>query len=198
MPNELRGKRIAALVDDGFEQVELTEPKQALENAGAQVDIVSPQPQKVKGWQHTKWGEEFSVDRRLDSVTAGDYDALLLPGGVMNPDRLRTNQKAVALVKAFAESGKPIAAICHGPWTLIDAGAVRGRTLTSWPSLATDLRNAGANWVDQECVNDNGLVTARKPADIPAFNKKMIEEFAEGPHEPGRAGRAFAGTTSNR
>jgi protease I len=198
MPNELRGKRIAALVDDGFEQVELTEPKQALESAGAQVDIVSPQPQKVKGWQHTKWGDEFSVDRRLDSVTAGEYDALLLPGGVMNPDRLRTNQKAVALVKAFADAGKPIAAICHGPWTLIDAGVVRGRTLTSWPSLATDLRNAGANWVDQECVNDNGLVTARKPADIPAFNRKMIEEFAEGQHEPGGAGRAFAGTTSPR
>jgi protease I len=116
----------------------------------------------------------------------------------MNPDRLRTNQKAVALVKAFADAGKPIAAICHGPWTLIDAGVVRGRTLTSWPSLATDLRNAGANWVDQECVNDNGLVTARKPADIPAFNRKMIEEFAEGQHEPGRAGRAFAGTTSPR
>jgi protease I len=198
MANELRGKRIAALVDDGFEQVELTEPKQALEDAGAQVDIVSPQPQKVKGWQHTEWGDEFTVDRRLDSVSAGDYDALLLPGGVMNPDRLRTNQRAVALVKAFAEAGKPIAAICHGPWTLIDAGVVRGRTLTSWPSLATDLRNAGANWVDQECVNDNGLVTARKPADIPAFNKKMIEEFAEGQHDPGRAGRAFAGSTRDR
>jgi protease I len=198
MANELRGKRIAALVDDGFEQVELTEPKQALENAGAQVDIVSPQPQKVKGWQHTQWGDEFQVDRRLDSINAGEYDALLLPGGVMNPDRLRMNGRAVALVKAFADAGKPIAAICHGPWTLIDAGAVRGRTLTSWPSLATDLRNAGANWVDQECVNDNGLVTARKPADIPAFNKKMIEEFAEGQHDPGRAGRTFAGSTSNR
>jgi deglycase len=198
MANELRGKRIAALVDDGFEQVELTEPKQALENAGAQVDIVSPQPQKVKGWQHTKWGDEFSVDERLDNVTAGEYDALLLPGGVMNPDRLRINPKAVSLVKAFADSGKPIAAICHGPWTLIEAGVARGRTLTSWPSIATDLRNAGANWVDQECVNDNGLVTARKPADIPAFNKKMIEEFAEGPHEPGRTRGALAGSTGNR
>ena len=195
MPNELRGKRIAALVDDGFEQVELTEPKQALENAGARVDIVSPQPQKVKGWEQTKWGDEFSVDRRLDSVMAGEYDALLLPGGVMNPDRLRVNQRAVAFVKAFAESGKPIAAICHGPWTLIDAGVVRGRTITSWPSLATDLRNAGANWVDQECVNDNGLVTARKPADIPAFNKKMIEEFSEGQHEPGRTRGAYASTS---
>jgi protease I len=198
MASELRGKRIAALVDDGFEQVELTEPKQALEGAGAHVDVVSPQPQKVKGWQHTKWGDEFSVDQRLDSATAGEYDALLLPGGVMNPDRLRTNEKAVALVKAFADAGKPIAAICHGPWTLIDAGVVRGRTLTSWPSLATDLRNAGANWVDEECVNDNGLVTARKPADIPAFNRKMIEEFAEGQHEPGRAGRTFVGSPSNR
>jgi deglycase len=144
MPNELRGKRIAALVDDGFEQVELTEPKQALEIAGARVDIVSPQPQKVKGWEHTKWGDEFSVDRRLDSVRADEYDALLLPGGVMNPDRLRMNPRAVAFVKAFADSGKPIAAICHAPWTLIDAGVVRGRTMTSWPSLATDLRNAGA------------------------------------------------------
>ena len=198
MANELRGKRIAALVDDGFEQVELTQPKEALENAGAQVDIVSPQPHKVKGWQHTAWGDEFSVDRRLDSVTAGEYDALLLPGGVMNPDRLRTNQRAVAFVKAFGESGKPIAAICHAPWTLIDAGVVRGRTLTSWPSLATDLRNAGATWVDQECVNDNGLVTSRKPSDIPAFNKKMIEEFAEGQHEPGRTRGAYAGTTSDR
>ena len=198
MPNQLRGKRIAALVDDGFEQVELTEPKEALENAGAQVDIVSPQPQKVKGWQHTKWGDEFTVDRRLDSVMAGEYDALLLPGGVMNPDRLRMNQRAVAFVKAFAESGKPIAAICHAPWTLIDAEVVRGRTVTSWPSIATDLRNAGANWVDQECVTDNGLVTARKPADIPAFNEKMIEEFAEGQHDPGRARGSYAGTTSGR
>jgi len=195
MPNELRGKRVAALVDDGFEQVELIKPKEALEHAGAEVHVISPQPTKVKGWDHTKWGDEVSVDRRLDDVSASEYDALLLPGGVMNPDRLRINERAVRLVKAFADSGKPIAAICHAPWTLIDAGAVRGRTLTSWPSLATDLRNAGANWVDQECVVDNGLVTSRKPDDIPAFNRKMIEEFAEGQHEPGRQGRAAIGAT---
>ena len=198
MPNELRGKRVAALVENGFEQVELIQPKQALEQAGAQVQIVSPQPSKVKGWDHTKWGDEVAVDKRLDAATAGEFDALLLPGGVMNPDKLRMNEKAVAFVKAFVDSGKPIAAICHAPWTLIETGAVRGRTLTSYPSLATDLRNAGATWVDQECVVDNGLVTSRKPDDIPAFNKKMIEEFAEGPHEPGRRRETFAGTGSNR
>ena len=196
MPNELRGKRVAALVENGFEQVELTQPKQALEQAGAEVQIVSPQPSKVTGWNHTNWGDEVSVNRRLDDATAGEFDALLLPGGVMNPDKLRMNEKAVAFVKAFVDSGKPIAAICHAPWTLIETGAVRGRTMTSYPSLATDLRNAGATWVDQECVVDNGLVTSRKPEDIPAFNKKMIEEFAEGPHQPGRRREtATAGTT---
>jgi deglycase len=193
MANELRGKRVAALVDDGFEQVELVQPKEALEKAGAQVDVVSPQPKKVKGWKHTDWGDQIPVDRKLEDVTAGEYDALLLPGGVMNPDRLRINEKAVLFVRAFVEAGKPVAAICHAPWTLIDAGAVRGRTMTSWPSLATDLRNAGAEWVDEECVVDNGLVTSRKPEDIPAFNRKMIEEFAEGWHEPGRRPRKMAG-----
>ena len=197
MPNELRGKRVAALVENGFEQVELTQPKQALEQAGAEVQIVSPQPSKVKGWNHTNWGDEVSVNRRLDDATAGEFDALLLPGGVMNPDKLRMNEKAVAFVKAFVDSGKPIAAICHAPWTLIETGAVRGRTMTSYPSLATDLRNAGATWVDQECVVDNGLVTSRKPEDIPAFNKKMIEEFAEGPHQPGRR-RETAASGANR
>ena len=171
MANELRNKRVAALVDNGFEQSELLEPKKALEAAGASVDIVSPQSGKVKGWQHTAWGQEVSVDRPLESARADEYDALLLPGGVMNPDKLRANGKAVAFVKAFADAGKPIAAICHGPWTLIEAGAVRGRTMTSWPSLQTDLRNAGAVWVDQEVVTDNGLVTSRKPDDIPAFNR---------------------------
>ena len=193
MADELRGKRIAALVDNGFEQVELVKPKEALEQAGARVDVVSPQRQKVKGWQHTNWGDEFPVTRHLDEVRADEYDGLLLPGGVMNPDRLRANETAVKLVKAFADSGKPIAAICHGPWTLIEAGAVRGRRVTSWPSLATDLRNAGAEWIDSECVVDNGLVTSRKPDDIPAFNRKMIEEFAEGQHEPGRRGRTLTG-----
>jgi deglycase len=183
MANELRGKRVAAVVDDGFEQVELIEPKKALEKAGAIVDVVSPQAARVKGWDHTKWGEEVPVDRPLAEARADEYDALLLPGGVMNPDKLRMNPQAVRFVKTFVDSGKPIAAICHGPWTLIEAGAVKGRTMTSWPSLQTDLRNAGANWVDQECVVDNGLVTSRKPDDIAAFNRKMIEEFVEGRHQ---------------
>jgi len=179
----LSGKKVAILVADGFEQVELTEPKQALERAGAQTKIVSPAQGKVKGWQHTEWGDRFSVDVPLAQARADDYDALLLPGGVMNPDKLRANKQAVQFVKAFVDAGKPIAAICHGPWTLIEAGAVSGRTITSYPSLQTDLRNAGANWVDQEVVTDQGLVTSRKPDDIPAFNRKMIEEFAEGRHE---------------
>jgi protease I len=182
MANELRNKRVAAIVDNGFEQVELTGPKQALEAAGATVDIVSPQAEKVKGWQHTEWGDEFPVDQPLAGARADNYDALLLPGGVMSPDKLRMNPEAVRLVRAFVESGKPIAAICHGPWTLIEAGGVQGRKMTSWPSLQSDLRNAGAVWVDKEVVVDNGLVTSRKPDDIPAFNRKMIEEFAEGRH----------------
>jgi deglycase len=180
--NDLRNRRVAALVDNGFEQSELLEPKKALEAAGAKVDVVSPQNGNVKGWQHTTWGQEVNVDRSLETARADEYDALLLPGGVMNPDKLRANPKAVAFVKAFVDNGKPIAAICHGPWTLIEAGAVRGRTMTSWPSLQSDLRNAGATWVDKEVVTDNGLVTSRKPDDIPAFNRKMIEEFAEGAH----------------
>jgi protease I len=182
MANELRSKRIAALVDNGFEQSELVEPKKALEAAGAAVDIVSPQSGKVKGWNEKNWGDEIAVDRELNGARADEYDALLLPGGVMNPDKLRTNNRAVAFLKAFADAGKPIAAICHGPWTLIEAGVAAGRKMTSWPSLQTDLRNAGAQWVDQEVVTDNGLVTSRKPDDIPAFNRKMIEEIAEGRH----------------
>jgi len=193
MANELRGRRIAAVVDDGFEQVELVEPKNALEAAGAKVDIVSPQAKKVKGWEHTDWGREFSVDRPLADARPDEYDALLLPGGVMNPDRLRINPQAVKFVKAFVDAGKPIAAICHGPWTLIEAGAATGRTMTSWPSLRSDLRNAGAVWLDEECIVDRGLVTARKPDDIPAFNKKMIEEFAEGRHDQSKRGRDMAG-----
>jgi len=192
--NELRSKRVAVLVDEGFEQSELVDPKIALEAAGATVEVVSPHTGSVKGWQHKHWGQEVRVDRPLDTASADAYDALLLPGGVMNPDKLRMNPKAVAFVKAFVDAGKPIAAICHGPWTLIEAGGLRGKTVTSWPSLKTDLRNAGANWVDQEVVTDNGLVTSRKPDDIPAFNRKMIEEFAEGRHSrqgelSGAAGR---------
>lgn len=183
MAGDLAGKKVAILVDNGFEQVELTEPRKALDGAGATTHIVSPQQGKVKGWQHTKWGDELPVDVQLDAARADEYDALLLPGGVMNPDHLRGNDKAVSFVKSFVDSGKPIAAICHGPWTLIEAGAVEDRTVTSWPTLRTDLKNAGANWVDQEVVVDNGLVTSRKPDDIPAFNEKMIEEFAEGIHQ---------------
>ena len=195
MSEQLRNKRIAALVDDGFEQSELVEPKKALEAAGAKVFIVSPRDKKVKGWEHTNWGDEFPVDRKLNDASADEYDALLLPGGVINSDKLRANATAVRFVKAFADSGLPIGAICHGAWTLIEAGATKDRRMTSWPSLATDLRNAGAQWVDAECVVDNGLVTSRKPEDIPAFNRKLIEEFAEGRHLPGRTTRELSGST---
>ena len=187
MNQQLNGKRIAILVADGFEQVELTEPKQALELAGATTQIVSPANRQVKGWNHTEWGDQFAVDLPLEQARPDDFDALLLPGGVMNPDKLRMNKQAVQFVKSFFTAGKPIAAICHGPWTLIEAGAVRGRKMTSYESIKTDLQNAGATWVDQEVVNDQGIVTSRKPADIPAFNLKMIEEFAEGGHDRQRA-----------
>jgi protease I len=194
MAEQLRNTRVAALVDQGFEQSELLEPRKALQSAGAHVDVVSPQTGKVKGWQHTDWGQEVTVDRKLEQANPEDYDALLLPGGVMNPDKLRMNPAAVQFVKAFVDAGKPIAAICHGPWTLIEAGGVKGRRVTSWPSLATDLRNAGAQWTDAECIVDNGLVTSRKPDDIPAFNKKMIEEFAEGRHPAGAGARGASRT----
>lgn len=182
MAEQLSGKRVAALVTKGFEQVELFEPRKALEAAGATVHVVSPESDTVRGWNHTEWGNEVRVDKRLDQVRADDYDALLLPGGVMNPDRLRINAKAVSLVKQFFDDGKPIAVICHGPWTLIEAGVVRGIKLTSYPSVKTDLQNAGAEWVDQEVVIDRGIVSSRKPDDLPAFNRAMIEEFAEGQH----------------
>lgn len=183
MNQQLNGKRVAILVADGFEQVELTEPRKALDQAGATTQIVSPAKGQVKGWNHTEWGDPLPVDLPLEQARPDDFDALLLPGGVMNPDKLRANQQAVQFVKAFFEAGKPVAAICHGPWTLIEAGVVRGRQMTSYASIQTDLKNAGAQWVDQEVVTDNGLVTSRKPDDIPAFNRKMIEEFAEGRHE---------------
>src|SRR5438552_779202 len=160
MAQQLNGKKIAILVADGFEQVELTEPRKALVEAGAQTQIISPAAGKVKGWQHTEWGDEFPVEVPLDQARPGDYDALLLPGGVMNPDKLRMIPQAVQFVKAFFDAGKPVAAICHGPWTLVEADVVRGRTLTSWPSLQTDIRNAGGHWVDQEVVTENGLVTS--------------------------------------
>jgi protease I len=180
----LNGTRVAILVENGFEEEELTEPKKALEEAGAMTHIVSPAGHKVQAWSHTHWSEQYPVDRSLNEARPEEYDALLLPGGVMNPDKLRMNERAQKFVRAFFDSGKPVAAICHGPWTLINAGVVSGRKLTSYPSLQTDLQNAGAEWVDQEVVVDQGLVTSRKPDDIPAFNQKMVEEFAEGPHEP--------------
>jgi protease I len=182
MDQQLNGKKVAILVENGFEQVEMTEPRKALQEAGAQTQIVSPVQGRVKGWNHTEWGDSFPVDVPLENARPDDFDALMLPGGVMNPDKLRMNPKAVQFVRAFFDAGKPIAAICHAPWSLVEADVVRGRTLTSWPSLRTDIRNAGGHWVDQEVVTDNGVVTSRKPEDIPAFNRKMIEEFAEGKH----------------
>lgn len=175
----LEGKKVAILVTDGFEQSELLEPRKALDQAGATTQVVSPADLKVRGWNHKDWGNMVPVDVSLKSANADEFDALLLPGGVMNPDQLRMNPAAVDFVKHFVDAGKPVAAICHGPWTLLEAGAVRGRTITSWPSLKTDLKNAGANWVDEEVVNDGGLVTSRKPDDIPAFNREMIRLFAE-------------------
>lgn len=181
----LQGKKVAILVTDGFEQVELLEPRKALDEAGATTKVVSPAGKKLKGWNHKEWGNEVPVDVALDSAKAEEFDALLLPGGVMNPDNLRMDPKAVAFVKHFTDGGKPVAAICHGPWTLVEANAVRGHTMTSWPSLKTDLKNAGANWVDKEVVNDHGLVTSRKPDDIPAFNQEMIRLFGEGRAQAG-------------
>jgi protease I len=179
MIKELLNMRVAILVDDGFEQVELTEPQKALEQEGAITQIVSPAEGKVKGWQHTEWGDEFPVDVALETAKPEDFSALLLPGGVMNPDHLRINERAVAFISAFFAAGKPVAAICHGPWPLIEAGQVQGRTLTSYPSIKSDLINAGAKWVDREVVNESGLVTSRKPDDIPAFNREMISLFSE-------------------
>jgi len=187
MNQRLGGKRVAILVENGFEQVELTEPRRALDEAGAQTQIVSPVEGQVKGWKHSEWGDSFPVDLPLQNARPEQFDALLLPGGVMNPDKLRMNPQAVQFVKAFFDARKPVAAICHGPWTLVEADVVRGRTVTSWPSLKTDIRNAGGQWVDQEVVTDNGRVTSRKPDDIPAFNRKMTEELAEGQHQQRRA-----------
>ena len=188
MEKSLNGKRVAILVTEGFEQSELDGPKQALEEAGAETLIVSPSEECwVQAWQHFDLGDLYEVDVPLAEADAAEFDALLLPGGVANPDQLRTLPEAVNFVRAFFDAGKPVAAICHAPWTLIEAGVVKGRTLTSWPSVKTDLVNAGANWVDQEVVVDNGLVTSRKPDDIPAFNEKMLEEFAEGTQRAQRA-----------
>lgn len=187
MGKVLKGKKVAILVADGFEQIELTEPKKALEDAGAMTEIVSPSEPEVQGWNHDEKADSFSVDMPLSRARSDDYDALLLPGGVRNPDQLRTMIRAVEFIDGFFATGKPVAAICHAPWTLIDSEKVKGRTLTSWPSLKSDLINAGAHWVDRDVVVDDGLITSRKPDDIPAFNKKMIERFAEGRHLRQRA-----------
>ncbi|MGB7438370.1 MAG: type 1 glutamine amidotransferase domain-containing protein [Candidatus Acidiferrum sp.] len=173
----LTGLKVAILATDGFEQDELIKPRKALDEAGARTTVVSPTDDSIKAWKLTDWGDKVKVDQRLSEAEPSQFDALLLPGGVMNPDKLRMDPQAVAFVKAFFDSGKPVAAICHGPWTIIEAGAARGRKIASWPSLKTDLRNAGAEWVDKEAVVDGNLVSARKPDDIPAFNKAMIELF---------------------
>lgn len=182
MAKDITQLKVAFLATDGVEQSELIEPRKALEEAGAAVEIVSIKDGQIKGWNHTEWGEVFPVDKHVDDVDASEYDGLVLPGGVMNPDKLRMNVNAVHFVKKFFEEGKPVAAICHALWTLIEADVVKGRKLTSYPSLQTDLRNAGAQWVDEEVVADQGLVTSRKPDDLPAFNAKLLEELKAGPH----------------
>ncbi|HWG75817.1 MAG TPA: type 1 glutamine amidotransferase domain-containing protein [Steroidobacteraceae bacterium] len=174
----LEGVKIAILATDGFEQVELTEPRDALKKAGADTEVIAPKAGRIRGWKVKEWGDEVSVDATLEEADPKDYDALVLPGGVMNPDHLRMNPQAVAFVKAFFAADKPVAAICHGPWTVLEAGAARGHRMTSWPSLQTDLRNAGATWVDEEVVVDGKLVTSRKPDDLPAFNREIIELFS--------------------
>jgi protease I len=197
MAQELTGKRVAIVVTDGFEQDELLKPRQALENAGATTEVISPKAGKVRGWKYTDWGTEVSVDREVSQADPNEYDALMLPGGQMNPDNLRLDKTTIQFIASFVQTGKPIAAICHGLLTLIEAGGVRGRRLTSFPSIKTDLRNAGAEWVDEEVVTDQGLVTSRKPDDIPAFNRKMIEEFAEGLH-PARQTSSASSTKSGK
>ncbi|MBX5442668.1 MAG: type 1 glutamine amidotransferase [Solirubrobacteraceae bacterium] len=182
MADELQGRRIAILVaNEGIEQVELTEPRAALERAGARVDLLAPEAGTVQAFDHLDRADAFPVDRTTAEASADDYDGLMLPGGVANPDALRMREDAVALVAAFVNAGKPVAAICHAPWTLVQADAVRGRTLTSWPSLQTDVRNAGGTWVDEAVVVDAGLVTSRGPDDLPAFSAAMVEAFAAGP-----------------
>lgn len=180
----LKGKKVAILTESGFEEVELTSPKKALEDAGARVEIVSPQKEKVKAWAHDHWSIELPVDVNVDEADPNDYDALMIPGGVLNPDKMRMNDKCVEFAQHFLQEGKPVAAICHGPQLLIETGMLEGRNMTSYPSVKTDMINAGAIWADREVIVDNGLVTSRSPKDLEAFNKKMIEEIKEGKHSP--------------
>jgi protease I len=183
MARKLEGKRVAILVADGFEQVEMTKPRDALKEAGAETKIVSLKSGKIQGMNHMEKGDKFDVDRTLDETRPEEFDALMIPGGLYNPDAMRINEKALGFARHFFREGKPVAVICHGPQVLINADVVRGRKMTSWPAIQMDMRNAGARWVDEEVVVDNGLVSSRKPDDIPAFNRKMIEEFAEGRHK---------------
>ena len=192
---KLDGKRIAFLAADGVEQVELTEPWDAVKGEGARPELISLEDGQIQAFNHLDHGDKLDVDKKVTDADAADYDGLVLPGGVANPDFLRVDENAVAFVRAFFEAGKPVGAICHAPWTLIDAGVVQGLTLTSWPSVRTDLRNAGANWVDEEVHVDKGLTTSRKPGDLPAFNAKIIEEFQEGRHE--QLAEATAGSGSS-
>lgn len=178
----LNGKKVAIITENGFEEVELTSPKKALEQAGATVHIVSPQKQKVRAWDHDRWSIELPVDVNIKDADHSEYDALVVPGGVLNPDKTRMNEDCVEFVKAFLTSGRPVAAICHGPQLLIETGLLQGRNMTSYPSIKTDLQNAGVIWEDKEVIVDHGLVTSRSPKDLEAFNKKMIEEIKEGVH----------------
>ena len=187
MANELQGRHVAFLFTEGVEQAELTEPLEAVRGAGADVDLISLEKGEIEAWNHFDKGDKFTAEHAVGEVSASDYDALVLPGGVANPDQLRMDTDAVKFVRDFFEQKKPVGVICHGPWLLVEADVVKGRKVTSWPSLKTDLKNAGAEWVDEEVVVDNGLVTSRKPDDLPAFCAKIVEEFAEGQHEEQRA-----------
>lgn len=187
MSSELKGKKIAILATDGFEQAELIDPRKALDDAGATTVVISPKSGEIKGWDMKDWGQSVKVDLSLADANPNDYDALVLPGGVMNPDHLRMDPAAVNFVRLFVATGKTVAAICHGPWTLLEAGALKGRTVTSWPSLKTDIKNAGGNWIDQAVVTDGQFIFSRKPDDIPEFNKAIIESVAQGVHDHAHA-----------